>query len=82
MQTGGGILIEEESKPGKVFTVPKSLTLPKCLNFNVKGLKKIDRNAGTAANQKAAAATAWILANAASGFAHGPMAWTGSGLGY
>ena len=80
MKTGGRVVLEEDTQKGKVFTVPKSMTLPKALNFTVSNLQKVDRSAGTAANQRAAAATAWILSNAASGFIHGPMAWTGEML--
>ena len=73
MKTGGRVVLDEDTQKGKVFTVPKSITL----NLTVSNLQKVDRSAGTAANQRAAAATAWILSNAASGFIHGPMAWTG-----
>jgi hypothetical protein len=77
MAAGGRLDSAEEARKGKVFTVPTTFALPKCLNFNAKGLKSNDRAAGTAANQRAAAATAWILANSASGFVNGPMSWTG-----
>ena len=78
MTSGGRVLLEEDTKRGKVFTVPKSFTLPKCLNFTVKGLSKNERSAGTAANQRAAAATMWILSNAGSNFVHSTMTWTGT----
>ena len=77
MAAGGRLDSAEEARKGKVFTVPTTFALPKCLKFNAKGLKSNDRAAGTAANQRAAAATAWILANSASGFVNGPMSWTG-----
>ena len=63
----------------KVFTIPSSLALPKKLGFTIANLKTIGRKAGTEANQKSAAATAWVLANSASDFVAAPMAWSGSG---
>ena len=80
MKTGGSAVLEDDTRKGTVFTVPKAMTLPKTLNFTVSNLQKVDRSAGTAANQRAAAATAWILANSSSDFIHGPMAWTGEML--
>lgn len=64
-------------RSGKVFTLPETFKLPKALNFTIKNLKQVDRSAGTAANQRAAAATAWVLSNSQSNFRHAPMAWTG-----
>jgi hypothetical protein len=74
---GRDLVRGEDARPGKVFKVPKSLTLPKSLDFTVKQLRQVERSAGTLANQRSAAATAWILSNSTSGFEHAPMAWTG-----
>ena len=63
----------------KIFTIPSSFALPKTLGFTIANLKTVGRKAGTEANQKSAAATAWVLANSASGFVAAPMAWSGSG---
>ena len=77
MKLGGRSRLAEDTKKGSVFTVSSKFVLPKSLKFTVANLKQIDRSAGTAANQRAAAATAWILANAGNDFAHAPMTWTG-----
>ena len=69
--------LNKEPRKGKVFTVPGGFVIPKAVNFKVSNLKKVERSAGTAANQRAAAATAWVLANAEQNFVNGPMAWTG-----
>ena len=61
----------------KIFTVPSSAKLPKALKFTCSGLSKVNRSASTAANQRAAAATGWLVYNWQNGFIHGPMAWTG-----
>ncbi|CAK9047681.1 Uncharacterized protein SCF082_LOCUS26671, partial [Durusdinium trenchii] len=62
-------------RSGKVFTLPETFKLPKALNFTIKNLKQVDRSAGTAANQRAAAATAWVLSNSQSNFRHAPMVY-------
>ena len=78
MKKGGrATLLNEEKRHGKTFGVPAKLTLPKSLKYTIANLKKIDRSAGTSANHRAAAASAWVLANAPSGFVNGPMLWTG-----
>ena len=77
MRLTGRVHLKDDTSKGKVFTVPDKFTLPKQLKFTVSNLKKVDRSAGTAANQRAAAATAWILANSPSNFRHAPMLWTG-----
>lgn len=79
MKMGGRGLLADDPKKGKVFSIPKTFSLPKALAFTPNNLKTLDRSAGTAANQRAAAATAWVLANATSDFVHGPVSWTGTG---
>ena len=72
--------VEGNRDSNKIFTIPSAFSLPKSLGFNIANLKKIGRKAGTEANHKSAAASAWLLANAASHFEAAPMAWTGFGL--
>lgn len=81
MGNGGRQVLNNEPRKGKIHHVPKGFLLPKTLNFKVSNLKKVDRSAGTAANQKAAAASAWVLSNAHSNFVNGPMVWTGAAVG-
>ena len=60
-----------------VYCPQQRLPCPNAWTSTPRVSKSNDRAAGTAANQRAAAATAWILANSASGFVNGPMSWTG-----
>ena len=63
----------------KIFTIPTSFQLPKELNFTLANLKKVSRSAGTAANHRSAAASAWLMANSATDFSGAGMAWAGAG---
>ena len=76
-QLSGRTQVNDEKRKGKVFRVPDKFTLPKSLNFKVASLKKTDRAAGTSANHRAAAATAWVMSNASGDFSNAPMLWTG-----
>ncbi|CAK8995796.1 unnamed protein product [Durusdinium trenchii] len=67
----------DEKKRGKTFDIPKAFALPACLRYKPSNLKVVDRSAGTAANHRSAAATAWIISNAVSDFRHAADAWTG-----
>ena len=65
----------------KIFTIPTSLQLPRELNFTVANLKRVTRSAGTAANHRSAAASAWLMANSSTNFSGAAMAWSGTAQG-
>ena len=77
MRAGGRIVLQAEPKKGKVFKVATTMQLPKALGFTPKNLKQQDRSAGTSANMRASAASAFLLANSPTLFVNAPMAWTG-----
>ena len=51
--------------------------MPKELNLSFAKLQANVKKAGTLSNHRMAAATAWVLANAAADFRHADRAWTG-----
>ena len=78
MRRDGRTALSHDTKRGKVFDISTKFKLPRELQFTPNNLLQSDRSAGTAANHRAAAATAWILSNSSSNFVNAPNAWTGS----
>lgn len=78
MKKQGRTVFADDTKRGKVFDVSATFKLPRELQFTPNNLLQSDRSAGTAANHRAAAATAWILSNSSSNFVNAPTAWTGT----